>query len=307
MSQREPAETALGVAVVARERARWSFTNDTEILTLANGLRVIRQAGWGGDLQRRVAVAGEVRRRAAGAGLLLPDVLAVEGDEAAPLVIMTLLSGVPAAELLAPTAEGRAAAAAMGAALARLRAVRVDGLELDRSWAAPDQVATASRARLRSVGRDLGDAGRTALAVAIEHLESQPTGGPHPPGVLAHGDYAPVNILFESGAVTGIVDLETLCVADPRLDVAWWGWVVWFHHRNLWPILWPPFLEGSGWPADDEAASWPALRELVLLRLLEQLAKAPSDQVREQWSSRIEATLAWDPDSNRLHASRAAS
>lgn len=37
--------------------------------------------------------------------------------------------------------------------------------------------------------------------------------------VLCHGDFTPAQLLVEDGAIRGLVDLDTVCWADPALDL----------------------------------------------------------------------------------------
>ena len=46
------------------------------------------------------------------------------------------------------------------------------------------------------------------------------------PVVLAHGDFSPVNVLSYGTSLTGLIDLESVRLADPLFDVAWWEWSV---------------------------------------------------------------------------------
>jgi aminoglycoside phosphotransferase (APT) family kinase protein len=39
------------------------------------------------------------------------------------------------------------------------------------------------------------------------------------PPVLCHGDFTPAQLLLEDGVIRGLVDLDTVCWADPALDV----------------------------------------------------------------------------------------
>jgi hypothetical protein len=43
------------------------------------------------------------------------------------------------------------------------------------------------------------------------------------PVVLDHGDFAPIDILPDGASVTGLLDFESVHLADPLFDVAWWA------------------------------------------------------------------------------------
>jgi aminoglycoside phosphotransferase (APT) family kinase protein len=50
---------------------------------------------------------------------------------------------------------------------------------------------------------------------AVDHLTADPPGLP----VVAHGDFGPSQVLFD-GPTTSLVDLDTVCIAEPALDLA---------------------------------------------------------------------------------------
>ncbi len=136
------------------------------------------------------------------------------------------------------------------------------------------------------------------LLAAIEKLEPL-FSGRRP--AFAHGDFTPVNVLVarraggRGWAVAALLDLEWARLADPLFDVAWWGWVVRFHHPERWPTVWPAFLAAAG--AAGEAAHGPAafaarIRALQLLRLLE-LADRSRGRAAAEWAARLESTVRW--------------
>ena len=71
------------------------------------------------------------------------------------------------------------------------------------------------------------------------------------PVVLAHGDFAPVNVLTNGASVTGLLDFESVRLADPLFDVAWWAWAVSFSSPSVLEAAWPMFLQGAGIDATD--------------------------------------------------------
>ena len=91
------------------------------------------------------------------------------------------------------------------------------------------------------------------------------------PVILAHGDFAPVNLLTDGRALTGLVDFESVRLADPLFDVAWWAWAVSFSPPAVLESAWPPFLQGAEIEATDPQLD-ARVRALQVLRMLELLA-----------------------------------
>ena len=88
---------------------------------------------------------------------------------------------------------------------------------------------------------------------------------------FAHGDFAPVNVVIRDDDLV-LLDLGGLCVAPRILDLAWWGWIVRFHHPEAWADTWGVFLDAAGMPSTGELDA-PAASVARLL-LLERAADA---------------------------------
>lgn len=101
--------------------------------------------------------------------------------------------------------------------LASFRVLPAASLHLDDLWAEPQRRAAAA-ARW---------AERLPVS-ACRVLDAVPGLFAGRPVVLTHGDFAPVNILTDGTAVTGLLDLEAVRLADPLFDPAWWAWSVSF-------------------------------------------------------------------------------
>jgi aminoglycoside phosphotransferase (APT) family kinase protein len=88
--------------------------------------------------------------------------------------------------------------------------------------------------------------------------------------VLAHRDFAPVNVLTDVASVTGLLDFESVRPADPLFDVAWWAWAVSFSSPSVLEAASPAFLQGAGIDATRSRAarSGPLLQMLRMLELL---------------------------------------
>jgi aminoglycoside phosphotransferase (APT) family kinase protein len=123
-------------------------------------------------------------------------------------------------------------------------------------------------------------------------LESLPTLFAGRPVVLAHGDFPPVNVLTDSTSLTGLLDFESVRLADPLFDVAWWAWAVSFASRSVLRAAWLAFLQGAGIdPADPLLPA--RVHALQVLRMLELVADETSlsPDVRRVVADRLRAML----------------
>jgi aminoglycoside phosphotransferase (APT) family kinase protein len=112
-----------------------------------------------------------------------------------------------------------AIARSMGELLATFRRLPTAGLELNDLWADPSRLA-ARAIRWGQEIRGLSTAERTTLTGVIGRV---PALFAKRSVVLAHGDFAPVNMLTDGTTVTGLLDFESVRLADPVFDVAWLG------------------------------------------------------------------------------------
>ncbi len=262
--ERELIERAIGRPVAAAARAAWGFTNRTDMVTLAGGQRVVVQRyRRRRDAAYRLRVIQGLSGPAIGAGIPLPRVREFSLDDDPPWVIYDVLPGVPVPEAgdLAPGGPRFTdAARMMGELLASFRGLPAAGLRLDDLWADPQRLAAA--------------AARCAEQVAVSAsrvLDEVPGLFVGRPVVLAHGDFAPVNILTDGTTVTGLLDLEAVRLADPLFDPAWWAWSVSFSGPGVLEAAWPPFLAGAGIdPAEPRLGE--RVHALQVLRMMEQLA-----------------------------------
>jgi aminoglycoside phosphotransferase (APT) family kinase protein len=258
-SDRSVMEGLLARPVTDASRAAWGFTNRTDMVTLESGERVVVQRyGRRDDAEHRLRIMRALQAPAAAAGIAIPHVR--EADLDAGWVMFDLLPGVvvPADGAARPGALGfPAMARAMGELLARFRALPVEGL--DDLWACPERLVGAAR--------------RWAVAFpeTARTIDEVPDLFAGRPVVLAHGDFAPVNVLIEDNEITGLLDFESVRSADPLFDVAWWAWSVSFAGAAALAAGWRPFLEGAGIdPAEPDLDR--RVRALQILRMLELLA-----------------------------------
>src|SRR5262249_36114900 len=141
------------------------------------------------------------------------------------------------------------------AMLAAFRALPIAGLDLDDRWADPSRLAAWA-------------AGIPAAQAVAERIPALFAGRQ---AVLAHGDFSPVNVLTDGTALTGLVDFESVRLADPLFDVAWWHWSVSFGPAGALDSAWPGFLEAAGIDASDPDLD-ARVHALQVLRMCELLA-----------------------------------
>ncbi len=82
--------------------------------------------------------------------------------------------------------------------------------------------------------------------------------------------FSPVNVLSDGRSLTGLVDFESVRLADPLFDVAWWEWSVSFSPPAVCEAGWREFLDGAGIDAHEPELS-SRIHSLQLLRMLELL------------------------------------
>jgi aminoglycoside phosphotransferase (APT) family kinase protein len=137
-----------------------------------------------------------------------------------------------------------------------------------------------------------GWARQLSITHAGRYLDAAPGLFVGRPVVLAHGDFAPVNVLTDGAKVTGLLDFEAVRLADPLLDAAWWAWSVSFSSPVVLEEAWPAFLDGAGIDAGEPALA-NRVRTLQVLRMLEQLASGNlTPGIARIVTDRLHATLA---------------
>lgn len=137
-----------------------------------------------------------------------------------------------------------------------------------------------------------GWARQLSITNADHYLDTVPGLFAGRPVVLAHGDFAPVNILADGEEVTGLLDFEAVRLADPLFDPAWWAWSVSFSSPGVLQEAWPAFLQGARIDADEPELA-DRVRALQVLRMLEQLATGNlTPGIARIVTDRLHATLA---------------
>jgi len=270
-SARALIERVLARPVADATRAVWGFTNRTDIVTLDSGERVVVQRyRRRQDAEYRLRVMRALWGPAAEAGIAVPRIRESDLDADPAWVIFDALPGVPVPEAGDAGLESPrfpAIARSMGELLASFRRLPTAGLELDDLWADPGRLAAHAGRWVRQIA-GLTAMERTTLADLLGRL---PARFAKRPVVLAHGDFAPVNVLTDGTSLTGLLDFESVRLADPLFDAAWWAWAVSFASPAVLESAWPPFLQGAGIDATDPELPG-HVRSLQVLRMLELLA-----------------------------------
>jgi aminoglycoside phosphotransferase (APT) family kinase protein len=284
-------ERVLDKPVARMRRAAWGFTNRTDIVTLAGGESVVLQRyRRRADADRRLRITRALQAPAAAAGIALARELASDLDAEPSWVIFEALPGVPVPDLGAAGLEDPRfpeLARAMGDLLARFRELSPAGISIDDLWASPDRLATEAAAWSAAVD-GLAAPGRSALDALIDTV---PTLFARRPAVLAHGDFAPVNVLTDGTTLTGLLDLEWVRLADPLFDVAWWAWAVRFAGAGVFEAAWPAFLEAARVQTGDPDLP-DRIRALQVLRMLELLAGSSlAPEVRPTVAASLRSSL----------------
>ena len=281
----------VGGRIVATEPARWGFSNRTWLVTTDDGRRfAVGQLTAGPLARHRIRVARLLSSVLEPAGIPMARLVAADPDGRPPLMITSFVAGTPGPELLADSTGAVALAGEMGRLARRLREVRPEHGRLPSTWADPLRLASVARRWLESVGPDLEPPTSAGLATAMARLPDLFAGRR---AVLAHGDWAPVNVIVERGRVVAVLDWEFARLADPLFDIAWWGWIVAWHHPAIHPAAWPAFLRAAEVEPDPVTAE--RLHSLVALRLLEALAVARRHGDRAAaagWAERLRRTVA---------------
>jgi aminoglycoside phosphotransferase (APT) family kinase protein len=186
----------VGAPVVAFERAVWGFENRTDIVTLADGRRLVIQR-----LARRVQAPRSLRLaqilpdRLAQVGIRLPHQIAADAAATPPYAIREYLSGTTAAVFMGEVAGAVAVAAAMGALLPKLQSAPIAGLHLPSGWADASRLERQARRQLDRCREMFDETTFRELTATIGEVRECFAGRA---ACFAHGDFCPVNALVEA-------------------------------------------------------------------------------------------------------------
>jgi len=239
----------------------------------------------------RLRILQQLRGPAAEAGIPIPVVRRFDLEASPPWAIYETLPGVALPEAGEAALDGPrfpVLARRMGELLPSWRRLSGEGMAINDEWADVERLAERATAWAGAVPElSGGQCGAVARVIAglPELFRDRPT-------VLAHGDFAPVNVLTDGERVTGLVDLESVRLADPLFDPAWWAWTVSFYDRAVFARAWIPFLQGAG-VDPEEARLTDRIRTLQVLRMLELAAdpEALGADVRRVVVGQLQASL----------------
>jgi aminoglycoside phosphotransferase (APT) family kinase protein len=265
-------EQALEQPISGAAPAESGSQNRTDMVTLADGTRVVLQRYRRRvDAERRVHVLGALRDPAADKGIAIPHIRRSDLDADPPWIVFDMLPGVPAPasdEVRPGGPRFPVLAWSMGALLADFSELPCADLDLDDGWARPRYLAARADAWAECLVPVLTAAQHKRLSRVLASLPALFEGRPT---VLAHGDFAPVNVLVEDSTITGLLDFGSVRLADPLFDVACWAWSVSFAGRAVFTSAWPAFLDGVGIdPAEPDLVQ--RVRAIQIVRMVEMLA-----------------------------------
>ncbi len=180
---------------------------------------------------------GAVQNAVAGLGYPAPRVLLEQGEDSplgAPFVVMERLPGRPMLQVATFKAMLPEAARlirrypdVLADCLARLHALdpgplarALDAEELSGGGPAAgvSQRTTSLDRQLAQLAERIDRLSLGGLRPAYEWLDRhRPSQPPH--GVICHGDFHPINVLVDGGAVTGVIDWANATIEDPASDV----------------------------------------------------------------------------------------
>ncbi|QIS09556.1 phosphotransferase enzyme family protein [Nocardia arthritidis] len=268
-------ERILAQPIAERAAAPAGFRNRTELITLTDGARVVLQRYRSRvDAERRVRVMLALLDPAALRGIAIPRVRHFDLDADPAWIVFDALPGVPVSVSDEMDSSSVESARMMGELLARFRRLRPAGLGIDDLWADPRRLVARAKNWVTQLDPALTDAERAALD---RLLHTVPDLFANRKIRLAHGDFAPDNMLTDGAALTGLLDFESVRLADRLLDPAWWAWSVGLAGPRIDDPAWPEFLVSAGIdPAEPELPQ--RVHALQVLRVLELLtARADLD------------------------------
>ena len=156
--------------------------------------------------------------------VLLPRALAY--DAAARLLITSAVPGTPDLASLLPEATAASSGEGPPRAAARAHALLADcGRVLAGFQSLPTSITrvhpmAAELGTVRAALEQVAPIWPSAAAEVAHHLSGLVADvDTDQPPVLCHGDFTPAQLLLKDGIIRGLVDLDTVCWADPALDL----------------------------------------------------------------------------------------
>jgi aminoglycoside phosphotransferase (APT) family kinase protein len=268
----------------------WGFQNETWKVELADGrpLAVTR-------IDRAEAAAAVlsltrlVRPRLVAAGVPVPAVVELGSTVPPGILVTDFVEGTPGAELFDEREGPAVVGSVLGSTWRKLADVDPSGLALPVIANPPAGGRSSTAAALAHAGQWLTRSERRQLSAEIRAASDLLAG--REPGFV-HGDLAPVNVVIRDRTLAALLDLESVRLADPLLDAAWFDWIVAYHHPAHEAAAWRAFVTASGLDERD-----PTTRQLLgilpLIRLVEILDDHSLRSGRaDHWIRMLRACLA---------------
>jgi aminoglycoside phosphotransferase (APT) family kinase protein len=246
-------------------RLGWGFQNETWKVELTDDRRfAVTRIAAANAAASTILLTRLVQPRLVAAGIPAPSVVDIELAATAGILVTEFVEGTAGAELFDQRDGPSTIGSVLGSTWQKLARVDHSGLSLPAPWVRPKSVAWW-RARLARVEPWLTRSERRQLSALIGTASDLLAG--RQPG-LVHGDLVPVNVVVRDGSLAALVDWESVRLADPLLDAAWFDWIAWFHHPAQEPAAWRAFVTASGLD-DRDPTTQDLLRILPLMRLVE--------------------------------------
>jgi aminoglycoside phosphotransferase (APT) family kinase protein len=266
---------ALGTRLVRSAAIGWGDARATDRLDLVDGRRVAVRRHAGPEIARSDRTAG-IMTRAAASGLPVPDPILLH-TAAATWLVTPWVDGPLGSSWLDTPARARALAGSMSSlwrqVVALAPAVIVDPAAPPDSD--PDESGVVDG--LDPSTRDVVDAAFGTIAGRQTEART-----------FVHGDFAPINVVLDAdGTIRALLDFEHAHVGSRLEDVAWWSWVVRYHHPDAWAEAWPAFCDSA---EVDPVADAVLVEALAMSELVRRASAAPDDRSRDRWLERIART-----------------
>ena len=277
----------LGSTLVGAPRVPWGDSRSSYRVELADGRVVAAQHLIGPGSLQHAQVLVQRSDLLAGSGIAVATPAQIgPADESSAWILSPWVDGVVGAVALQTRPSSLVLADRMGHLAAQIARVDVEGLDPTRPWTGPGELNEAANGWLAALTHAI-DPGTyavaaQALALVLTAWDSRP---PWQVG-LSHGDFAPINVVVRSDGELVLLDLDDVQLGPRLLDVAWWGWVVRYHHPVAWARSWTTFVAAAGLepgPGLDAAGT-----AVARVRMLERAARAPGTRGQALWLHRLD-------------------
>lgn len=286
---------ALGSPVVSVRDAPWGSRNQTAVVTLADGRRlVVQRYRDSSAAAQRLHALRQLGPPLNERGVRTPSLVACDLDAPIAWAAFDVMDGEVGYvacrdDLSAPSFT--AIARRMGQINRVFRQLDSTEFDLPAPWADLDLLVADTHGWLADLAPYLAAKDRGNAARIIDRAPCMLRDRPI---TVCHGDYGPQNVLVVARSITGVLDFEDARLADPLLDIAWWAWIVRAHTPEAFGRSWRRFLSAAN--IDSTTPQFEQrLLTLIVLRLLETAStyhRTRHDD-HEPWARRLTHTLNW--------------